>query len=786
MALGQEETMLCYNDPNSFFDDLAGNTRFMDIQSLFEQGLALFQKGQLDAAKDIFLQLTTAAPQDPDHWHILGIVLYQQGALDEAQKSIERAIELNPRAHEYYYNLGNVCLDMNRHEQTCEAWQQAIKLKPDFTQGYQDLAGLLEQVGKQRDAAHVFYQLGHYFETIRQPAPAMEAYQQSLNLQPEQPLLLNQMGVLCYQYQDFNYAEIYLNQAIEQNPDHAETLVNLGATLVKQKKIPEALQVLSKAIKLNPAYKPIYFAHAEELLAASYGDIALPFFEKALEVTLPPERFNVYARLMQCYQYAGREKEAEYALEQALRLQPDASELKIFHGTYLPTIYENRPQMLLWRERFTQKLKALHQAAFENRLTLRPGQFLFLFNSFALTYQGFDDRDLNHQFAEMFYQYAQIAELQKLLKSHPHPLNRAKTRIGILSCFLWDHSVMNCFRGLILLLAEQPGFEVVCFYPKQNPRDHVTDLLKSKVFRFIDVDSDFGPKGDPQVVLDQQLDILIYTDIGLEMYTFMMASLRLAPIQCVLSGQPTTTGIKNIDYYISTALMETQNASAYYTEKLICLKDLPSAYPKPALPQTYKTRQELGWDETHVYLCPMSLIKMHPDFDAVVAEILRLDPNGKCCFFRLGDTNLDRLLMARFQRTIPDVVDRIYFNEWVAKSDFLQILYHADVVLDTIHFGGGNTNFLTLAVGSPLITWPNEFLRGRSAYGMYQLMQLFDCIADKLEDYAPLAVKIATNPELRSHIRQQILAKNHVLFDNQSGNEELVGLIKQWSKNGYH
>lgn len=758
----------------------------MNSLSPFEYGLQLFQNGQLEAAKQIFLEQTKLKPKDPETWHLLGIVLYQLGSLKEAQNAIQQAISLNPQAHEYYFNLGNVLLDLGLPQETETHWRQALALKPDFVDLYSDLSQLLIQLEKPEQAAVVLIQLGRYFESIQQLESALNVYQYILQLQPNQPNLLKQMGILYFQLQQYEKAEHYLEQAGQLAPHDAEILVNLSTTLIRLKKYSPALTTLAEAISLNPAYKNLYFAHAEELLATNYGDIALLFYEKAREVTPPSERFNIHARLMQCYQYTGRHYDAEEALNEALKLQPDASELKIFHGTYLPNIYESRAEMLVWREHFTHKLQELHQAAFDGRLKARSGQFAFLFNTFTLTYQGFDDRDLNHQFAEMFYQYAQIAELQKLLKSHPHPLNRAKTRIGILSCFLWDHSVMNCFRGLILLLAEQPGFEVVCFYPKQNPRDHVTDLLKSKVFRFIDVDSDFGPKGDPQVVLDQQLDILIYTDIGLEMYTFMMASLRLAPIQCVLSGQPTTTGIKNIDYYISTALMETQNASAYYTEKLICLKDLPSAYPKPALPQTYKTRQELGWDETHVYLCPMSLIKMHPDFDAVVAEILRLDPNGKCCFFRLGDTNLDRLLMARFQRTIPDVVDRIYFNEWVAKSDFLQILYHADVVLDTIHFGGGNTNFLTLAVGSPLITWPNEFLRGRSAYGMYQLMQLFDCIADKLEDYAPLAVKIATNPELRSHIRQQILAKNHVLFDNQSGNEELVGLIKQWSKNGYH
>lgn len=56
-------------------------------------------------------------------------------------------------------------------------------------------------------------------------------------------------------------------------------------------------------------------------------------------------------------------------------------------------------------------------------------------------------------------------------------------------------------------------------------------------------------------------------------------------------------------------------------------------------------------------------------------------------------------------------------------------------------------------------TIPGEFLRGRVGMGFCEMMDLSECIAVDTEEYARLAVEIATDQSLRERIKTKILAK---------------------------
>ena len=74
-----------------------------------------------------------------------------------------------------------------------------------------------------------------------------------------------------------------------------------------------------------------------------------------------------------------------------------------------------------------------------------------------------------------------------------------------------------------------------------------------------------------------ELDVLFYADIGMDPTTYFLAFSRLAPVQCVTWGHPVTTGIPNIDDYLSSDVFEAPGAEAHYTERLIRLPRRPAA-----------------------------------------------------------------------------------------------------------------------------------------------------------------------------------------------------------------
>jgi predicted O-linked N-acetylglucosamine transferase (SPINDLY family) len=113
-------------------------------------------------------------------------------------------------------------------------------------------------------------------------------------------------------------------------------------------------------------------------------------------------------------------------------------------------------------------------------------------------------------------------------------------------------------------------------------------------------------------------------------------------------------------------------------------------------------------------------------------------------------------------------------------GELLQLIASADVVLDTLHYGGGaNSTYDALATGTPLVTMPTEFHRGRYAAAAYQIMDLADLVATSSRDYVERAVALAGQPDLRHEVQSRIRQRRDVLFDNLAAVRELEGFFER-------
>ena len=129
---------------------------------------------------------------------------------------------------------------------------------------------------------------------------------------------------------------------------------------------------------------------------------------------------------------------------------------------------------------------------------------------------------------------------------------------------------------------------------------------------------------------------------------------------------------------------------------------------------------------------------------------------------------------------MPDVMGRIEFLPRLSRDEFMNAMAVADVLLDTLHFGGGNTTLEALAFWTPVVTLPSEFLRCRLTEGFYKKMGVLDCVAHSPQEYIDIAVRLGTDPNYRQQVKDRILATNHVLYENLAAVRELEGFF-QWA-----
>jgi len=256
---------------------------------------------------------------------------------------------------------------------------------------------------------------------------------------------------------------------------------------------------------------------------------------------------------------------------------------------------------------------------------------------------------------------------------------------------------------------------------------------------------------------------MFYADIGMDPLTYFLAFSRLATVQCVGWGHPITTGIRAIDYFISSHHLEPTDLG--YTEKLVQLSLPPSylySFDRSSLEREQVT---LVGDDQTLYFCSQTLYKIHPDFDQIIVDILRRDPKSVAIFIE-GHPKWSASLLQRWRALDSNAAKRIRFIPKMNRNKFLFMLAKADVILDTIYFSGGITSAEALSLGTPIVTYSGtRFMAGRVTYAYYQQIGVLDCVANTLSAYVEIAIKLGTDKSWRDQVSSRIKDRQHLLFE---------------------
>jgi protein O-GlcNAc transferase len=547
-------------------------------------------------------------------------------------------------------------------------------------------------------------------------------------------------------------------QVIAVDPRQADAWLGLGLIARSVGAREAAIETLTRAVTLAPQQGEFRMHLAWAL--QEHGRMADAAGHWQLACSTRPQDAVCFESLGIVLQAMGRSAESLAAYARAESLQPTLA-LRAKQAALISPIVVSREAMAAERERMAQALLVVDDPALP-RIDdpIESG----LWTNFYLAYHGLCDRDLQQLSAQAYRRLCPTLD-----HVAPHcalPRRPGRIRIGLISQFFYNHSIGRTSKGLIAQL-DRADFEVTAIFIAPGVDDDFSGFIRAQAEHSIDVPQQLAAARRQIEAL--QLDILFYQDIGMEPFSYFLAYSRLAAVQCVSFGHPDTTGIATIDWWISNDLYETGAADAHYSERLFLLRGLGSLayYQKPQLPLQRRTRADHGFGaEEHLYLCPQNLFKLHPDMDALIAGILRADPRGRLVLIQARIAHWDRLLKQRFAASMPDVVDRIVFLPRMATADYVNLIALADVMLDTVHFNGMNTSLEAFAVGTPVVTLPGEFQRGRHTQAMYRRMGLDDAICCDAAHYVAMAVRLGTDAGSRAAMSARILAQHHVLYQD--------------------
>jgi predicted O-linked N-acetylglucosamine transferase (SPINDLY family) len=487
-------------------------------------------------------------------------------------------------------------------------------------------------------------------------------------------------------------------------------------------------------------------------------------YQKTLEQALQnyPQEGNFYFSLIFETQHQGKIEEAIAYAELATTRIPENYTFKLLKALLLPIIYQNEAEIDYYRQRFKQGLDELiERTPLENLEELKNA--IGRITNFYISYQAQNDRDLQKRYGNWVTQImaAKFPQWNKPLLMPSLNPNR-KIRIGYASAFLHSYSGTLWLTGW-LKYCDREKFEIYCYYIGNTP-DEITEEFRSYSDFFYHIP--FNLKTACQKIFDDNLHILVFPEIGMNPQILSMASLRLAPVQCTAWGHPVTTGLPNIDYFLSSELMEKENAENHYSETLIRLPNIGVSYPKPTIPSRVKNRSDFKLpNDSIIYLCCQAPFKYLPQYDRIFPKIALQVPQAKFLFLR------GKLLKPRLERIFTtynlNYLDYCIFRDIPDRLGYLSINLLSDVYLDTFTWSGGNTSLEAIACCLPIVTCPGEFMRGRHTYSFLKMIDVTETIARNETEYIEISVKLGCDRSWRNKIFEEMKTKSYALYDDR-------------------
>jgi predicted O-linked N-acetylglucosamine transferase (SPINDLY family) len=698
---------------------------------------------------------------------------------EEAVAILQQLIESEIDELENYWYLGLVHLLQGNRELAEEIWISVLLLeKPlPFDQFQQALIGFLEGLFPEYLNQDKFIEARTLLDVIHS---LDETY---INLEL-QAIVVERLKSLCLQGLDaiknrqYEEAEKIFKNILTIDDKDEQTWLNLCLLYVETKTWERAYEVTMQLLELNDQEPRYHFLVGEISFQSGNHVNAIKGYRSAHKLGYENKQ-EIYYHVCECYAALGKHRAAVRLARVGILKYPD--NLKFFHlyQSILPVVYKNQAEIKYYRQRFAKLLRQYIDKAHaklaieEQRQMVADSHFL---SNFYLSYQGYNDKILLKSlgnFSDLIVKNVYSQNQNYSAHNSQFIKSKKKIKIGYISAKV--RQKLSILSEGWLRKTDKNRYEIYVYNLDSgliaNEEDLEYDLKK-----FANHYWQFSEKGYREItdrVLGDQLDILIFPDIGMDPITSFIAAFRLAPVQCTTWAHPITSGLPTIDYFLSSDLMEPANGESHYTEKLVRLPNLGVYLTYPRQSDMTVSRSELGFSpDQMLYFCCQSWQKYLPQFDYLFPEIATKNPNALFVFIEpstqtryYADIFVKRLVKI-FQEYNLDFERHCKIFSRISHEKYLAVMREMDIFLDSFGWSGGITTMHALNCGLPVVTCPGKLMRARHSYALLHRIGMLETIAQDEKDYIDIAVKLGVNHEYRQGIRDQINAHKHKIFED--------------------
>ncbi|MGE0156830.1 MAG: methyltransferase domain-containing protein [Geobacter sp.] len=564
---------------------------------------------------------------------------------------------------------------------------------------------LLEDVEEKTDVSNALLrERGMTYAYLNEYQKAVDDLEQAQLVLPADYEAQFIKALALYRLRRFNDALMAFEQLIAVAPDISVLHGWRGQILAALKQDHEAHQAFVRALELEPNSITVIIEHAKHLMKCCHPEEATQLLERA--ATLNPENASVFHELGRSYRQTGCSRQALTSFQTALMLDP-------------------------------------------NNRTIGSGYL------FDLCYST----DVTPEFAAAEHRRVAATLYPAPAAERDTPCvtdSTGKIKIGYLSADFFSHPVIR-FLEPVLRHHDRNRCDIYCYASVAKP-DAVTERIKQMQLTWRDVIS-LPPQEVAAQIEADGIDILVDLSGHTAGNRLDVCGLKPAPVQVSWLGYPHSTGLSQIDYYLSDSWCDPPTMTdRLYTEKVWRLPELFCCYQ----PHDPSPPPERTVDSPFTFGCFNNFAKLTDDQLRLWAVLLKKIPDSRLYLKNsgIGGDKAQQRVRGLFAEYGINP-DRIQCHSFVTTfEEHLACYQQVDIALDTFPYHGTTTTCEALWMGVPVVTLAGNSHRSRVGVALLHAVGLDDLVADSPDEYLAIAERLAGDKyrlqQLRTGLRNRL------------------------------
>jgi len=671
-----------------------------------------------------------------------------------AESCLRNAATTGKSGAEAAFHLSQLLLASDRNREAAVVCEKALQSAPYHARLWCALGAAQRRLAEM-DSARASYEravaldqkyaqawnnLGEWWLVKGEIPTALTSFERALTSEPRLVQALNNRVAALYELGKFKDAEAAARNAIDIHPDEAALHVNLGNVLLHTGKARLAVKAFQKALDCDPAC-PAAHMGLSTLLGESHRLAETLEYIKH-EIAVKGESAQRFASLALAQQAKGDWAATEVTCEKILEMQPSNVSALVTLASCLSTRSDHAGAIRLYEKALTENPDM-------------PGIYSSI--AFGATYLPNVSTDevfaYHREWARRFETGDKPTFTHERGEQSERPL-----RIGYVSGDFGTHPVGFLLRDVVRN-HDRDQFRIYCYSMMRNNGDHITAAIRENADVWIDALFLSDDELADQIHADG-IDILVDLS-GHTAYNRLPVFVRKpAPVQATWIGYFHSTGLDNIDYFITDPFTTPAGSKQRFSEAPVYLPHSRFCYAPPDYAPDVAQSPVLTQGRITFGSFNRADKLVQPVIEAW-ARILIAVP-GSRLLLKASVFENQKVCDELHHRFFACGVDkeRVELRGPSLHQAMLEQYGEIDIALDPFPFNGGMTTLEALWMGVPLVTLAGDSVVSRQSASALSNIGLTELIFNDLDSYIQGAIALAHDTarltKLRSGLRQRM------------------------------